>query len=248
MKAKLINRCIYCLSQDSPIDEHVIPKSLGGQSTLQKASCRKCANITSAIITKTTSGTNSLFGKTRIILDMPSRRKKDRPKTFVYKTINKGDNKLFDSEISVADAIDNVYLPTYLLPGIMTGKNMNNGIITEGIQLVHANIEKIKKEKKYIQEFKWDSADFPRLLATIAYCISVDELGLEAVYGSPLIPIILGEKENFGTWIGTATDSIMKKQNKLVEVAYSRPNGHFLTRIKFFNWLIDMPEYLVGVK
>jgi len=248
MKAKLIGKCIYCLSQDSPIDEHIIPKSLGGQSTLQKASCQKCANITSAIITKTTHGTNSLLGKTRIILDMPSRRKKERPKTFIYKTIDKESNKLFDTKVSVANAVDNVYLPTYPLPGIITGNHINDGIITEGIQLVHANIDKIQKGKKYIQKYKWDSADFPRLLAIIAYCISVDELGLEAVCDSPLIPIILGKKENFGTWIGTATDSIMKKQNKLVDVAHSRPNGHFLTRIKFFNWLIDMPEYLVGVK
>ena len=248
MKAKLIDKCIYCSSPNSPIDEHIIPKSLGGLSTLQKASCKKCADITSLIIQKTTRGVDSFFGKSRIILGMPSRRKKNRPKTFIQNVIDENTKIISDIEVSVGDFIDKVYLPIYLPPSILTGKVTEHGIITNGVQLVNANTDKAEKGKKYVHEFRWDSCDFPRLLALIAYCTSVDEFGLEEVNGSPLIPIILGEKDDFGTWIGTAEDIVMKKQNKLVDLAYSRPNGHIKMRIKFYNWIIDLPEYLVCVK
>lgn len=248
MKTKKISKCIYCLSPNSPIDEHVIPLSLGGQSTLQLASCQNCADITSAIITKTTHGIDSLFGKTRIILQMPSRRKKNRPKTLSQKVIDENTNKFDNIDVATSEFVDDVYLPIYPLPGIITKNVVNHGIITEGIQVIHANPNKAKKGKKYIHEFRWDSYDFPKLLALIAYCTAVDEFGLETVSDSPLVPIILGKTDDFGTWIGTANDYVMKMQNKLVDVAYNRPNGHFLMRIKFFNWLTDMPEYLVGVK
>lgn len=248
MRAKLIGKCIYCLSLDSPIDEHIIPKSLGGLSTLQKASCKKCANITSLIIQKTTRGVNSFFGKSRIILGMPSRRKSDRPKIFVQKIVDENTKKVFNLEVPTIDFIDNVYLPIYALPSIFIGETITHGIITNGVQLVNANIDKIKKGKKYINEFRLDSSDFPKLLALIAYCTSVDEFGLEEVKNSPLIPIILGQTDDFGTWIGMADDVVMKKQNKLVDVAYSRSNNHIKMRIKFFNWITDLPEYLVCVK
>ncbi len=59
MKAKLIEKCIYCLSLDAPIDEHVVPKSLGRLSIVPKASCKKCADRTSYIINKTIHGIDS---------------------------------------------------------------------------------------------------------------------------------------------------------------------------------------------
>lgn len=144
MKAKLIGKCIYCLSPDAPIDEHVTPKSLGGQSTLQKASCKKCADRTSYIINKTTHGSDSFFGRSRIILKMPSRRKKKRPTYFIQTIIDKLTNKKSEIEVPTSDFVDLVLFPIYPLPGIMAGKKIKNGIITEGIQTINANLEKKK--------------------------------------------------------------------------------------------------------
>lgn len=248
MKAKLIGKCIYCLSPDAPIDEHVIPKSLGGLSTLQKASCKKCADRTSSIINKTTHGVNSFFGCSRIILGMPSRRKKKRPFNFKQTIIDQLTNQQTEIEIPTSDFIDTVFLPTYPLPGIMTGKTIDNGIITDGIQMINANSEKKEVNKKYIHQFKWSSEDLPLLLALIAYCNAVNDFGLDEVIDSPLIPLIKGEKHDLGRWIGTASNTVMKQRNKLVDVMYLTPNRHILMRIKFFAWLKDIPEYLIAVK
>jgi len=248
MKAKLIGKCIYCLSLDAPIDEHVIPKSLGGLSTLQKASCKKCADRTSSIINKTTHGADSFFGRSRIILKMPSRRKKKRPIHFKQIVINQLTNKQTEVEVPTSDFIDIVFLPIYPLPGIMIGKTIENGIITDGIQMINANLEKKEVNKKYIHQFKWSSEDLPLLLALIAYCNAVNDFGLDKVKDSPLIPLIKGEKHDLGRWIGTASDTVMKQRNKFVDVMYLTPNRHILMRIKFFAWLKDIPEYLIAVK
>jgi len=182
------------------------------------------------------------------MLQMPSRSKSERPKTFSQKMIGQSTDEFTSNDVPVSEFVDSVYLPIYPLPGIMTKKTADHGIVTREIQLVHANLDKVQKENNYIHEFMWDSSYFPKLLALIAYCVAVDEFGLETISDSPLVPIILGKKDDYGTWIGTADDNVMKAQNKLVEVAHTKPNGHFLMRIKFFNWLTEMPEYLVGVR
>src|SRR5216684_2974371 len=46
-KKHRIGRCIYCLSQENLSDEHAVPFSLGGDITLEDASCDRCAGITS---------------------------------------------------------------------------------------------------------------------------------------------------------------------------------------------------------
>ncbi len=47
-RTKHIGYCIYCLKTNCELsDEHVVPFSLGGDVLLPKASCSKCATITS---------------------------------------------------------------------------------------------------------------------------------------------------------------------------------------------------------
>jgi hypothetical protein len=77
-------RCIYCgaksydpLRPELPLgDEHIVPLSLGGKSLLPAASCKRCEGVTSAF-----EGTvaRSIFGPMRIALNLPTRRRRDRP-------------------------------------------------------------------------------------------------------------------------------------------------------------------------
>jgi hypothetical protein len=57
-------------------DEHFLPLSLGGQHVIEKASCRKCADITKKFEQDVA---REMWGDARISYDAPSRRKKERP-------------------------------------------------------------------------------------------------------------------------------------------------------------------------
>lgn len=76
------NICIYCGATERLSDEHIIPLGLGGRLVLPRASCGKCAALTSAF-----EGTvlRTMFGPLRMFYDMPSRRKSKRPATLPLK-------------------------------------------------------------------------------------------------------------------------------------------------------------------
>ncbi len=71
-------RCIYCgIVSDDLTDEHIVPRSLGGQHVIRKASCKQCAAITSKFERKVA---RDLWGDARLSFNSPSYRKKSRPK------------------------------------------------------------------------------------------------------------------------------------------------------------------------
>lgn len=77
---KYIGECIYCGSLDGLQDEHCIPQSLNGTTILEKASCPKCAVITSKFEQKF--ARDSILGF-RTVQNMKSKRpKKKRPTEF----------------------------------------------------------------------------------------------------------------------------------------------------------------------
>jgi len=61
-------------------DEHIVPKSLGGQHILEEASCRDCAKITARFEQDVA---REMWGDARIAFNTPSRRKTKRP-THIY--------------------------------------------------------------------------------------------------------------------------------------------------------------------
>lgn len=77
-----VNECVYCGAKSDLTDEHVVPLGLGGRHVLPLSSCRACAAQTSAF-----EGTclRTMFGPLRMLYDMPSRRKSERPETMPLK-------------------------------------------------------------------------------------------------------------------------------------------------------------------
>src|SRR3989338_3816229 len=75
-------RCIYCGSTENLSDEHIIPFGMGGQMVIPKASCKACSGLSSAF-----EGTclRTMFGPLRMLYDLPSYRKKSRPKKLPLK-------------------------------------------------------------------------------------------------------------------------------------------------------------------
>src|SRR5690349_19283977 len=80
--------CIYCGSNAGLEDEHIFPYGLGGNLILPKSSCRNCSRRSSAY-----EGTcqRSMFGPFRMLYEMPTRRKKDRPETLPLKVKHAAD-------------------------------------------------------------------------------------------------------------------------------------------------------------
>ena len=73
--------CIYCGATDGALsDEHVLPYSLGGSHVLRKASCARCAAVTTKFERKVARG---LWGEARTAFNAPSRRRKMRSKELV---------------------------------------------------------------------------------------------------------------------------------------------------------------------
>lgn len=77
-------RCIYCgIRSDDLTDEHIVPRSLGGQHVIRKASCKKCAVITSKFERKVA---RDLWGDARISFNAPSYRKNKRPTNIIMES------------------------------------------------------------------------------------------------------------------------------------------------------------------
>lgn len=247
MKPRIISKCIYCFKSDVELsDEHVMPKALGGQATLQRASCKDCADITSKIIRKITKGEKSIFGKARVVLGMPSRRSAQQPINSIQEVVDHTTRKLHRRSVPTKELIDSILLPIYPLPGVISGIKSTE-IHSNEAQLINANHSLAELNKTYLSKHKGDVRDLALLLALIAYCHCVYEFGLDAVADSPLRLLILGFKKDLGTWVGTATDYQLRQINKLVDVAHApTKNGNVLVRIKFFAWLKEVPEYLVA--
>jgi len=63
-------------------DEHIIPFGLGGRMVLPKATCPECAKKTSSF---EHTCLRTMYGPLRLLYDLPSRRKKNRPETLPLK-------------------------------------------------------------------------------------------------------------------------------------------------------------------
>jgi hypothetical protein len=77
-----VNRCIYCGTNEKLSDEHIIPFGLGGRWVLPKSSCVECAKKTSAF---EHTCQRTMFGPLRMYYDLPTRRRKERPKKLPLK-------------------------------------------------------------------------------------------------------------------------------------------------------------------
>ena len=77
-----VGRCIYCGDTEQLTIEHIIPYGLGGRIELPESSCRKCCKVTSVF---EHTCLRTMYGPLRLLYDLPSRRKKKRPKTLQLK-------------------------------------------------------------------------------------------------------------------------------------------------------------------
>lgn len=243
----IIGRCIYCGSTQDLTTEHIIPYGLGGKSILQKASCKKCAAITSQFEKEVLRET---FFDFRNSMNFPTRNKKNRPEKILLKIeTNDGESKelylLPDEHPSLLLMIE------FEEPGILVGRKDNSlNVIASSL---HGNPEKLGKFKdkynvKSITSSTEYNQSFARLLAKIAYGYTIGIHSLKNLEQSYVVPYILDRHKNgISNYVGTAKDKIIDGRGIDHQVTFTyNQEGGILARIKLFA-AFETPEYLVIV-
>ena len=243
-----IGKCVYCGSTDNLTDEHIVPYGLQGIWQLLKASCVVCNDITSAF-----EGTvlREYFKLIRAALNLPTRRPHNRPKEFSFEVDREGRK-------------ENIVMPVTDCPTIFMMRNLGepehirkhgNGksIKTVGVSLHGLNPNELE-DKFRIQgiSFKAHFSSghcFERMLAKIAYGMTILAYGAEALKECYVLPCIRGLKDDAGYWVGSSgrhISALPAEKKVLHRIGLNTNNGEIRVFIRLFAHY-KTPEYLVIV-
>jgi hypothetical protein len=198
-----VGQCIYCGATDNLSDEHIMPLAIGGHWILPKASCRNCARITSKF---EQSFCRTTYGPLRIQLDLPTRRKKERPQTLPVYDFSAG-RKGEAIELPIDEHPTAVAFFKFAMPRIMRGLDDDGSHGIEGIYLVRpdSSVFRALNEKYDMDDLRPTARiqpiSFARTVAKIAHSFSVAEIGL-GKFKPYLLDLILGRSESIGYLIG----------------------------------------------
>ena len=200
-----VNECIYCGSKEQLTDEHIVPFALGGNFILPKSSFKSCAAITSLDERKVLKG---FMLKGRIVANMPTRRKKDRPTHLKTMLLDEYDN-VTEIDLPVSEGVATIHLPIVEPPAILTGATFNSTVEFKGIDTIHVGKNPVQVASTHGKtgirfEDKIDLNAYLRIIAKIAHAYHVANLGLFSRSESPLLPLILSKAKGLNNWIGNA--------------------------------------------
>ncbi|MEQ8199787.1 MAG: hypothetical protein ABRQ24_00025 [Syntrophomonadaceae bacterium] len=199
-----IGSCIYCGSQDDLTDEHVIPYGISGQLILPKASCKKCAGITSAFEGTILGG---FMNKARIVGKYPTRRPKKRSTTLPLEINRSGNWETV--ELPIEDHPGLMMLPRLAPPSKLVGREQGPGENYCGMDTIcfnknyAATLKSLGATEMRVSE-TYHALSFSRFLAKIAYCYAVARIGLMPREMVPILPLILGESDDASVWVGSS--------------------------------------------
>lgn len=249
-----VGRCIYCDSTDNLSDEHITAYGLGGSDILPKSSCRKCAQITGKMEQEVLRG---LWWLTRAVLNFPTRRPEDMPKSFVIHGETK-DGEKKDITLQDDDKIAMAGFPEYASPAFLAKREPISGILMTGHRMVGfgSSIEDLAKKNnlRTIEgEISYKGTSFARMLAKIALGTAVVRFGLESFAEIYVRDSILNNKDDVGTWVGgdyweISQEHLDAERKTRHSIAVSSdPSGNVLVRIRLFSFTPYSPAYIVVV-
>jgi hypothetical protein len=254
----LIGQCIYCGTKGDLTDEHTVPYSLNGAIKLKKASCKKCAEITSSF---ERSFTRSTLEVARDVMQYNTRRRNRRQQTYPVEVKIKGEIKTVempvDAYAALVPALD-LGFPTYLVekyslsgPQYRVGRKNNIGItVSRSPEKTKAFLEAIGAESIRIKT-SFNAYEFARMLAKIAYCETVALCGLENIKEVYVLDFILRGEGDPWRYIGGIGEYPLVVQAENPETnpdirAVSVINGELRAFIQLFVPL-GGPQYIVVV-
>jgi hypothetical protein len=185
-KYDAVGSCIYCgvvLPLSQLTDEHIIPMNIGGNLILQKASCRKCAEITGKIDDKCA---KTFFKLARDHLHIPGRRRLKRRRKFIRTEIAYLTHSVIEA-IPIEEHPGMVMIFTLPPPRYLVGWPPSQSDEIEWARLVplHLTLDHETRGSRHWNKPIVLGRDFRgvvyvRLLAKIAHSYAVAELGLNA--------------------------------------------------------------------
>ncbi|MBI9045936.1 MAG: hypothetical protein JEZ06_15695 [Anaerolineaceae bacterium] len=249
-----VGHCIYCGANNQKLtDEHIIPFGLGGKLILPKSSCPNCSLITSQFEQFCL---RPFFGNPRMVLDLPTRLPKERPKKAPMEYIG-ADGKRHKSPISLEEVPliilgFNFPEPRFLM-GLPPTEEVEGDLVA---RYIDNEIQKrfLDSDVKQIKLGSVNILLFSRMIAKIAHSFAISQLGY-GTFNPFLTDLILGNFSQYSTFVGG-----YKNQDNLkfpeVPLHYiymkdiSFKNNDYISVVINLFAFADMPTYqvIVGVK
>lgn len=200
-----VGQCIYCGSQDSLSDEHVIPFGLGGTLILPKASCQSCANITKVFEQRLLRGHWWAY---RRKVGMKSRHPTEQPDTFPvifeYPSGEKVREQISPEEypfLLICDFDVPSFLNGSFVPGVPVAKVFLKPLVPAH-EMPHVKRHGIKGIPKLTIEMNFNVEDFVRLLAKIALAYAIGRRSLSAFAEIFVKEIVCGLTDGALSYVG----------------------------------------------
>lgn len=202
-KLRAMGECVYCGSAERLSDEHIVPFGLGGNLILPDASCPQCAKITSAFERRVLRG---FMHRARTTGNFQTRRPKDRPQTHTVTLLR--DDHAVETDVAVTDAPAFLQLPLLTPPQFFSGGTHTTGVKVRGLETLYFGVNPEEFVKGHAasglrQQDSLDVTSFARMIAKIGYCYICATLGIPPRAEVPVLPFILGTRDDGNQWIGS---------------------------------------------
>jgi len=195
--------CIYCRSRDRLSDEHIVPYAAGGRWVLPDASCKNCATVTGTFEGEVS---RTILGPLRMLYNMPTRRKKERPRHLPLKVKYPSST---DWEVAYVDRSICPFLvglPLYPMPDALTRgvTEGNRSAATANIWIRGAAFWRNRDAHlqwlcdalgavEVMPTATVHTEPFCLMLAKIAHAFAVAELGLDGFH--PFLPDLIRARD-----------------------------------------------------
>lgn len=212
--ARPVGYCIYCGANDCDLSrEHIVPFALGGNVVLPKASCSKCAAITSKFerfVAK------EVLGPFRVRGGAPTRRPNLRPTELPLELID-FDGGRREVEVASGEHPATLILPVFAKPRILTlpGEERRE---TLKMWLALPDSEVLSLPQRHgasaMRLGIFEFLSFCRLLAKISHGAAFLDLAWTNLW-QPLLPdLILGRTDKYDILVG-GTDCVQNSPEDL---------------------------------
>jgi len=238
-----VGRCIYC-PNPSDSDEHIVPRNLGGMLTLPDASCADCRDITGALEGKVA---DSIYRPARRQLGFPRRHKKV-PQPPMTAEVDGVETILEDKDFPGILVAFKFPAPSILKLGPPATEMIAAGIDARILPEFGDRLNRIRGGANQVR-FSTKSMDtvlFCRLLAKIAHCYAVAELGVDG-FKPYLLDIIRDPDARFiGEYVGDAmaVDNRGEDLHEVYQEDFYRKSKHVVVCVRLFG-NYGLPTYWV---
>jgi HNH endonuclease len=193
--------CIYCGKSNILLtDEHVVPFFIGGKHIIRKASCVMCANITKKFEQDVGRG---LWGDARASYSAPTRRKKERAKSFVLKDLSGNRPDLIIPAERYPAPFAFFRMP---IAGLLCGVEPTTDLRSKWTMEM---INDATRQKEFLDKYPGRLTasmtivpkSFGRMLAKIGHCHAMTALDI-GDFTPICLPYILGKRSNISYVVG----------------------------------------------